>query len=355
MPKIPKEKYGESGLDPESEEYNPSMAEVREEMDVADHIRRELADMGYELGHYERDPYTGGINKFRADAPEFIWDRLVYLDLDYLRKIKDPKLRKNLKDEVSRVEKEIYRQFIPYIDSLVNIFGWQHSPLEKRIPRNKISVSEINTYFSQAREVLGRFEIKDDEKRDFIDELDRLQEKFARYQKEPALFTFEKIEEEIQKAIHDYDLYSRGLREKRPSRIIENKEPKQEDAGELDVLLGKAQSLLEIASLMLDSEIRADCKTRAESLFQHIGFLKKELETDKFSDEGSKKFHYEGVDWAWELLGIGRNALPEEAKKAYRKLSLKHHPDIDKTEGALEKMQRINEAYEFIKRIQDLK
>jgi curved DNA-binding protein len=51
----------------------------------------------------------------------------------------------------------------------------------------------------------------------------------------------------------------------------------------------------------------------------------------------------------YKTLGVERNATPEELKKAFRKLAMKHHPDRnlgDKT--AEEKFKKINEAYEVL-------
>lgn len=54
----------------------------------------------------------------------------------------------------------------------------------------------------------------------------------------------------------------------------------------------------------------------------------------------------------YEVLGISRNATREEVKKAYRDLAKKYHPDnytgTPLEDLAKEKMQEINEAYDFI-------
>jgi curved DNA-binding protein len=49
----------------------------------------------------------------------------------------------------------------------------------------------------------------------------------------------------------------------------------------------------------------------------------------------------------YQILGVEKNATDEEIKKAYRKLSLKYHPDKQGGDG--EKFKDINEAYQHIK------
>ena len=50
----------------------------------------------------------------------------------------------------------------------------------------------------------------------------------------------------------------------------------------------------------------------------------------------------------YEILGITRNATPDQIKKAYRKLARKYHPDISKEANAEENMQAINVAYDTL-------
>ena len=48
----------------------------------------------------------------------------------------------------------------------------------------------------------------------------------------------------------------------------------------------------------------------------------------------------------YKILGVAREATPEELKKAYRQLALKFHPDRNQGEKASEeKFKEINEAY----------
>jgi len=48
----------------------------------------------------------------------------------------------------------------------------------------------------------------------------------------------------------------------------------------------------------------------------------------------------------YKLLGVEKTASPEEIKKAYRKLALKHHPDRNKgNKEAEEQFKKISEAY----------
>jgi len=51
----------------------------------------------------------------------------------------------------------------------------------------------------------------------------------------------------------------------------------------------------------------------------------------------------------YAILGVARDAGPDDIKKAYRKLARKYHPDVSKEPGAEEKFKEIGEAYETLK------
>ena len=51
----------------------------------------------------------------------------------------------------------------------------------------------------------------------------------------------------------------------------------------------------------------------------------------------------------YKILGVPRDAKPEDIRKAYRKLAKQYHPDVSKEKNAEEKYKEINEAYEVLK------
>lgn len=50
----------------------------------------------------------------------------------------------------------------------------------------------------------------------------------------------------------------------------------------------------------------------------------------------------------YDVLGVSNDADDGEIKKAYRKLSLQHHPDRNQDDDTTEKFQEINEAFEVL-------
>lgn len=50
----------------------------------------------------------------------------------------------------------------------------------------------------------------------------------------------------------------------------------------------------------------------------------------------------------YEVLGVAKNATPEEIKRAYRQAAMKYHPDRNKDDGAEAKFKECSEAYEVL-------
>lgn len=57
----------------------------------------------------------------------------------------------------------------------------------------------------------------------------------------------------------------------------------------------------------------------------------------------------------YKILGVARNSSQKEIKTAYRKLSLKYHPDRNRNEKDIEKFKKIIEAYQFLKQEEKMK
>jgi len=72
--------------------------------------------------------------------------------------------------------------------------------------------------------------------------------------------------------------------------------------------------------------------------------------------ESVKNMFYRDVDSDYKVLGIDASATDDEVKKAYRQMAIKFHPDKvaqmgeEFQKGAKEKFQKIQDAYDAIKK-----
>lgn len=72
--------------------------------------------------------------------------------------------------------------------------------------------------------------------------------------------------------------------------------------------------------------------------------------------ESVKNMFYRDVNSDYHVLGIEPNATEEEIKKAYRQMAIRYHPDKvihmgeEYQKGAKEKFQKVQEAYDNIKK-----
>ncbi len=86
-----------------------------------------------------------------------------------------------------------------------------------------------------------------------------------------------------------------------------------------------------------------------ETIGIEMGLSKKDINSIKF-------MFIDDTDSAYKILEINKNATIDEIKKQYKKLAIKYHPDKvaylgkDMQEAAKVKFQKLNEAYEKIKK-----
>ena len=70
---------------------------------------------------------------------------------------------------------------------------------------------------------------------------------------------------------------------------------------------------------------------------------------------------YKDINSAYTVLEISSNANDDDVKKAYRKMALKYHPDkvsslgVEFQKGATEKFQKVQDAYDQIKKERGIK
>lgn len=99
----------------------------------------------------------------------------------------------------------------------------------------------------------------------------------------------------------------------------------------------------------------------AESEMVTIQSISDLLGLPRMEFESVKNMFYRNTDSDYKVLGVESTATDEEIKKAYRQMAIKFHPDKvasmgeEFQKGAKEKFQKIQEAYEAIKKQRGIK
>lgn len=92
-----------------------------------------------------------------------------------------------------------------------------------------------------------------------------------------------------------------------------------------------------------------------------IGRISSLLQVSEADQKSLRAMFVPDTNWAYQVLEIEPSATEEEIKKAYRKMAMTHHPDKvaylgeDMKKAAHEKFQKINEAYEAIRKEKGIK
>jgi len=98
-----------------------------------------------------------------------------------------------------------------------------------------------------------------------------------------------------------------------------------------------------------DGEIHISEQELISHIAQNMGITDKDFES-------IKSMFIPNTDAAYKILEIEPSASVDEIKKAYRKMAMKYHPDKvsylgdDFQNAAKEKFQKVNEAYEQVKK-----
>lgn len=89
--------------------------------------------------------------------------------------------------------------------------------------------------------------------------------------------------------------------------------------------------------------------------------ISKYLGVNELDFKSLKAMYYKDAESNYKILELDKSANDEAVKRAYRKMAIKYHPDkvahlgVDVQKAANEKFQKVQEAYENIKKVRGIK
>lgn len=333
-----KKERWEDQLNSASEEFNPSGQELRDEENLKDELWQELHSI---IDILESDKY------YRIKASEDIPERIAPVDPFKLREIlqqvqlrginlQDSRDRARLDRKIKEIELKIYHHFIPFIESRIHLFGWHNSPLTKGGLPKKLTPRYVENFFKNAYQDVENSELLPDEKIVLLAELNRLQEKFKNYQKEPILFNFEFLEQELYEQLHDLALSRMvaSMRVKESGRAELTGEQTIEQRRSIEQLTQKGKQLRELVSQITDAEIKKEYGQKVKLLLSWI--------------TREKHFQEAPVELAW--LDARSRDLWQRARQIQEKVKVSEQ-EIDEIEVSLDQLEEKIGPMEEIQKI----
>lgn len=116
----------------------------------------------------------------------------------------------------------------------------------------------------------------------------------------------------------------------------------------MDQIQGAVLALFGVGFIAIAVYLARDAILRRKTDYDEQEFeSQRNRDREKYaSDWGGDEQMRQRARWPYEVLGLEPGATAEQVRERYRRLAMENHPDRDGSEGAAERMARINAAYE---------
>ncbi|AUF83928.1 hypothetical protein CXP39_02675 [Mesoplasma syrphidae] len=123
------------------------------------------------------------------------------------------------------------------------------------------------------------------------------------------------------------------------------------------------QEIIDKNLIRIEKVLNEAVDTILKKLYEDLSITEEQFVYTKDSDEpinnnsSAETYgkNFDQFELAYQVLGTTSDIDDVELKKAYRKLAMKYHPDKNSDAEANEFMSKINQAYELILKIRNLK